>query len=57
MILQLFLDLIFIYKVFYVLITEVLDRFPELTKEQSEKFLVIYQNFVNFTKILKAKGN
>lgn len=56
-ILQLFLDLIQIYKCFYILITEVLDRFPELTKDQSQKFLVIYQNFVNFTKILKSKGS
>lgn len=45
----LFIDLLQIYKVFYVLITEVLERFTELPIEHAKKAFVVYQNFVNFT--------
>lgn len=52
---MLFLDLIQIYRVFYVLITEVLERFTELPIEQAKKAFIVYQNFVNFTQTMKQK--
>jgi hypothetical protein len=52
----LFQDLIQIYKVFYVLVTEILERFSDLPLEQAKKCFVVYQNFVNLTKIMQSKA-
>ncbi len=54
---MLFADLIQIYKAFYVIVTEVLERFPDLTLDQSKKAFVIYQNFVDLTTIMKSKAD
>lgn len=51
-----FQDLIQIYKVFYVLVTEILERFSDLTYDQANKCFVVYQNFVNLTSIMKTKA-
>ena len=55
-VLHLLLDLLKIYQVFYVLISEVLERFPNLGIDQANKVLVMYFNFNNFTKALKDKA-
>jgi hypothetical protein len=52
-----FKDLIKIYKVYYVHITELLERFPSLNKEDAQKGFVMYQNFVNLTEAIKTKAN
>jgi len=52
-----FKDLIKIYKVYYVHVTELLDRFPSLNKEDAQKGFVMYQNFVNLTDAIKTKAN
>jgi hypothetical protein len=54
---MLFADLIQIYKVFYVLVTEILERFPEFDLEKSKKAFVIYQNFVELTNVMKTKAD
>lgn len=48
-------DLIQIYKVFYVIVTEVLERFPQLNVDQAKKIFIVYQNFVDLTKTMKSK--
>lgn len=52
-----FKDLIKIYKVYYVHITEILERFPGLSAAEAEKGFVMYQNFVNLTESIKTKAN
>ena len=52
----LFQDLITIYKVFFVLVTEVLERFSELNVDMAKKAFVVYQNFVNLTSTMKSKA-
>lgn len=52
-----FMDLLQIYKVFYVLITEILERFSEMSIEYAKKSFVVYQNFVNLTKVMKTKAD
>lgn len=52
----LFQDLIQIYKVFYILVAEILERFSELNSDHAKKAFVVYQNFVNLTGIVKGKG-
>lgn len=52
-----FKDLIKIYKVYYVHITEILERFPGLPAPDAEKAFVMYQNFVNLTDSIKTKAN
>jgi hypothetical protein len=37
-----FIDLIQLYKVFYVLVTEILDRFANLNADQARKAFVVY---------------
>lgn len=54
---MLFADIIQIYKAFYVIVTEILERFPDLNLDQSKKAFVIYQNFVNLTSIMKSKSD
>ncbi len=45
-----------IYKVFYILVAEILERFVELNLDQAKKCFVVYQNFVNLTIIMKEKS-
>ena len=52
-----FKDLIKIYKIYYVHITELLERFPTLNKEDASKGFIMYQNFVNLTEGIKTKAN
>lgn len=54
---MIFSDLIQIYKVFYVVVTELLERFADLTIDQAKKAYVIYQNFVDLTNIMKSKAD
>ncbi len=42
MIYLLFQDLIQIYKVFYILVTEILERFSELSLDYAKKAFVVY---------------
>jgi hypothetical protein len=53
----LFQDLLQIYKVFYILVTEILERFTDLGLDQAKKAFVVYQNFVNLTNIMKSKAD
>ena len=46
---MLFLDLIKIYNVFYIMITQILDRFKKMTLIDMEKALSIYKVFTTFT--------
>ena len=57
LIFMLFKDLIKVYKVFYVHITEILERFHTLDYEQSHKAFVMFQNFVNLTDGIRTKAN
>ncbi len=57
MIYLLFTDLIQIYKVFYILVAEILERFAELNIDQAKKSFIVYQNFVNLTTIMKTKSD
>ncbi len=41
---------------FYVLITEILERFADLPYDNAKKCFVVYQNFVNLTGIMKTKA-
>lgn len=54
---MLFKDLIKVYKVYYIHITEILERFPSLQRDDMEKAFVMYQNFVNLTEGIKTKAN
>lgn len=54
---MLFKDLIKLYKVYYVHITEILERFAGLEQEDAKKAFVMYQNFVNLTDGIKSKAN
>ena len=56
MIFYIFADLIQIYKVFYILVTEILERFPTLSLDQAKKTLIMYQNFLDFNNIMKSKA-
>lgn len=42
MIFMLFKDLIKVYKVYYIHITEILERFADLKPEEMQKALVMY---------------
>jgi len=52
-----FKDLKKIYQVYYVHITEVLERFPTLSFEEGQKAFIMYQNFVNLTEAIKTRAN
>jgi hypothetical protein len=54
---MLFKDLIKIYKVYYVHVTEILERFSSLDSDDCKKAFVMFQNFVNLTEGLKTKAN
>ena len=54
---MLFKDLIKIYKVYYVHVTEVLERFPSLEFSTAEKAFVMYTNFVNLTDAIRNRAN
>jgi hypothetical protein len=54
---MLFKDLIKIYKIYYLHITEILERFAGLTQEDAKKAFIMYQNFVNLTEAIKTKAN
>lgn len=54
---MLFKDLIKIYKVYYVHVTEVLERFPALEFAVAEKAFVMYTNFVNLTDAIRNRAN
>ena len=54
---MLFKDLIKIYKVYYVHITEILERVPTLSADEGQKSFIMYQNFVNLTDSIKTKAN
>lgn len=54
---MLFKDLIKIYKVYYVHVTEILERFPTLDFDVASKGFVMYQNFVNLTEAIKTRAN
>jgi len=50
-------DLITIYRVFSVHIIEILERFGDLDKENAQKALVMYQNYINLSEAIKTKAN
>lgn len=50
-------DLMEIYRIYYTHITEILERFPSLSKRDAQKAFVMYQNFVNLTEAIKNKAN
>ena len=50
-------DLIEIYRVYYTHITEILERFPTLGKDDAQKGFIMFQNFVNLTEAIKNKAN
>jgi len=54
---MLFKDLIKVYKVYYLHITEILERFTKLSLEDGQKAFIMYQNFVNVTDAIKTKAN
>jgi hypothetical protein len=54
---MLFKDLIKVYKIYYVHITEILERFASLKSEECKKAFEMYQNFVKLTEIIKTKAN
>lgn len=37
--------------------TEILERFSEMSVENAKKSFVVYQNFVNLTNIMKDKAD
>ncbi len=51
------MDLLQIYKVFYILVTEILERFNSMTADQAKKSFVVYQNFVSLTNVMKNKAD
>ncbi len=53
----LFLDLLQIYKVFYVLVTEILERFGLMNVDHAKKCFVVYQNFVSLTNVMRNKAD
>ena len=50
-------DLMEIYRIYYTHITEILERFPSLSKNEAQKAFVMYQNFINLTDAIKNKAN
>lgn len=57
MIFMLFKDLIKVYKIYYVHITEILERFASLQQNECKKAFEMYQNFVKLTEVIKSKAN
>lgn len=55
---MLFLDMIKIYNIYYVLMTEILDRYKKsLTLPEMEKAFKMYQNFIAFNDMVKREAN
>jgi hypothetical protein len=54
---MLFKDLIKVYKVYYVHITEILERFADLQSDQCKKAFEMYQTFIKLTDTIKTKAN
>ena len=42
---------------FYVVVTEILERFTEFDLDQSKKAFIIYKNFVDLTSSMKSKAD
>ncbi len=54
---MLFLDLIKIYNIYYILITEVLDRYKKsLSLQEMEKAYLMYKTFIQFNDVVKREG-
>lgn len=54
---MLFLDLIKVYNIFYIMITEILDRFKKMPIKDMEKALQMYKEFIRFTDDVKREAN
>ena len=54
---MLFKDLIKVYKVYYVHITEMLERFASLPSDQCKKAFEMYQGFIKLTENIKNKAS
>lgn len=54
---MLFLDLIKIYNVFYIMVTEILDRFKRMNMRDMERSYEIYKAFLGFTENVKREAN
>ena len=54
---MLFLDIIKIYNLFYIMTTEILDRFKKMSLKEMEKSLIMYKNFIGFTDKIKVHAN
>ena len=54
---MLFLDLIKIYNVFYIMVTEILDRFKRMSHKDMERSYQIYKAFLGFTENVKKEAN
>lgn len=52
---MLFKDLIKVYKVYYIHIAEILERFAQLNFDEGQKAFIMYQTFVNTTDGIKTK--
>lgn len=50
-------DLMEIYRIYYVHVQEILERFASLNHTQAKKGFVMYQNFINLTEGIKNKAN
>jgi len=54
---MLFLDLIKIYNIYYILITEVLDWYKKsLSLQEMEKAYLMYKTFIQFNDVVKREG-
>ena len=54
---MMFLDLIKIYNVFYIMVTEILDRFKRMNMRDMERAYEIYKAFLGFTENVKREAN
>ncbi len=52
-----FLDLIKIYNVFYIMVTEVLDRFKRMSVKEMDRAYAMYKAFLAFTESVKKEAN
>ena len=57
MVFMLFKDLIKVYKVYFVHVGEVLERFEGLRAQEARRGLKMYTNFVKLTELIQAKAN
>jgi hypothetical protein len=55
---MLFLDMIKIYNLYYILITEILGRYKKsLNLQEMEKAYKMYNDFIQFNEIVKREAN